>query len=39
MADLVLQLAEGAFKKWKPAYDLPRCPYEVLRTDKYDHIV
>ena len=21
------------------SYDLPRCPYEVLRTDKYDHIV
>lgn len=25
--------------KWKPALDLPRCPYEVLRTDKYDSIV
>ena len=23
----------------KPAYDLPRSPYEVLRTDKYDQIV
>ena len=35
MADAVLQLA----KKWKPAYELPRCPYEVLRTDKYDRVV
>ena len=35
MADAVLQLAE----KWKPAYELPRCPYEVLRTDKYDRVV
>ncbi len=26
-------------EKWKPAYELPRCPYEVLWTDKYDHIV
>lgn len=25
--------------KWKPVLDLPRCPYEVLRTDKYDSIV
>ncbi len=32
---LPLELAE----KWKPAYELPRCPYEVLRTDKYDRVV
>ena len=25
--------------KWKPVLDLPRCPYEVLWTDKYDGIV
>ena len=32
---LPLELAE----KWKPAYELPRCPYEVLRTDKHDRAV
>ena len=32
---LLRELAE----KWKPAYELPRCPYEVLRTDKYDRVV
>lgn len=26
-------------QKWKPALDLPRCPYDVLRTDKYNGIV
>ena len=25
--------------KWKPYLDLPRCPYEVIRTDKYDSLV
>ena len=25
--------------KWKPALTLPRSPYEVLRTDKYDPII
>ena len=25
--------------KYKPALDIPRCPYEVLRTDKYDSII
>ena len=39
MADAVLQLARELAEKWKPAYELPRCPYAVLRTDKYDHIV
>ena len=29
----------NAFIVVLPAYDLPRCPYEVLRMDKYDHIV
>ena len=32
---LPLELAE----KWKPAYELPHYPYEVLRTDKYDRVV
>ena len=39
MADAVLQLEKELAEKRKPAYELPRCPYEVLRTDKYDHIV
>ena len=26
-------------EKWKPAYNLPRCPYEVLRTDKFENSV
>lgn len=36
---LFYNLPRELAEKWKPAYDLPRCPYEVLRTDKYDHIV
>ena len=35
---LFYSLPRELAEKWKPAYDLPRCPYEVLRTDKYDHI-
>ena len=33
---LFYSLPRELAEKWKPAYDLPRCPYEVLRTDKYD---
>lgn len=36
---LFYSLPRELAEKWKPAYDLPRCPYEVLRMDKYDHIV
>ena len=36
---LFYSLPQELAEKWKPAYELPRCPYEVLRTDKYDHIV
>ena len=36
---LFYSLPRELAEKWKPAYELPRCPYEVLRTDKYDHIV
>ena len=36
---LFYSLPRELAEKWKPAYDLPRCPYEVLRTDKYNHIV
>ena len=36
---LFYSLPKELAEKWKPAYELPRCPYEVLRTDKYDHIV
>ena len=36
---LFYRLPRELAEKWKPAYELPRCPYEVLRTDKYDHIV
>ena len=36
---LFYSLPRKLAEKWKPAYDLPRSPYEVLRTDKYDHIV
>lgn len=36
---LFYSLPRELAEKWKPAYDLLRCPYEVLRTDKYDHIV
>ena len=39
MADPIYSLPRELAEKWKPAYDLLRCPYEVLRTDKYDHIV
>lgn len=35
---LFYSLPRELAEKWKPAYELPRCPYEVLRTDKYDHI-
>lgn len=34
---LFYSLPREIAEKWKPAYELPRCPYEVLRTDKYDH--
>ena len=36
---LFYSLPRELAEKWKPAYELPRCPYEVLRTDKYEHIV
>ena len=36
---LFYSLPRELAEKWKPAYELPRCPYEVLRTDKYNHIV
>ena len=36
---LFYSLPRELAEKWKPAYELPRCPYEVLRMDKYDHIV
>ena len=36
---LFYSLPRELAEKWKPANGLPRCPYEVLRTDKYDHIV
>ena len=36
---LFYSLPRELAEKWKPACELPRCPYEVLRTDKYDHIV
>lgn len=36
---LFYSLPKELAEKWKPAFDLPRCPYEVLRTDKYDSIV
>ena len=36
---LFYSLPRELAEKWRPAYELPRCPYEVLRTDKYDHIV
>ena len=35
---LFYSLPRELAEKWKPAYELPRCPYAVLRTDKYDHI-
>ena len=33
---LFYSLPKELAEKWKPAFDLPRCPYEVLRTDKCD---
>lgn len=33
---LFYSLPRELAEKWKPAYELPRCPYEVLRTDKYE---
>lgn len=36
---LFYSLPRELAEKWKPAYELPRCPYEVLRTDKYDCVV
>lgn len=36
---LFFSLPKGLVSKWKPAFDLPRCPYKVLRTDKYDSVV
>ena len=36
---LFYSLPRELAEKWKPALDLSRCPYEVLRTDKYDTIV
>ena len=36
---LFYSLPRELAEKWNPAYELPRCPYEVLWTDKYDHIV
>ena len=36
---LFYSLPRELAEKWKPAYELPRCPYEVLRTDKYDRVV
>ena len=39
MADPVLQSAEGACRKVETRLQSARCPYEVLRIDKYDHIV
>ena len=29
---LFYSLPKELAEKWKPAFDLPRCPYEVLRT-------
>lgn len=39
MADPVYSHPKELAEKWKPAFDLPRYPCEVLRTDKYDSIV
>ncbi len=36
---LFYSLPRELAERWKPAYELPHCPYEVLRTDKYDHHV
>lgn len=32
-------LPKELVEKFQAALEIPRCPYEVLRTDKYDHIV
>ena len=39
MVDPILQSAKGAYRKVETRLRSVRCPYEVLRTDKYDHIV
>ena len=36
---LFYSLPRELAEKWKPAYELPLCPYEVLRTEKYDRVV
>ena len=36
---LFYNLPKELAEKWKPTFHLPRCPYEVLRTDKYDSII
>ena len=36
---LFYALPKELAEKFPAAMELPRCPYEVLRTDKYDHIV
>ena len=36
---LFYALPKELTEKFPAAMELPRCPYEVLRTDKYDHIV
>ena len=36
---LFYSLPRELAEKWKPAYNLPRCPYEVLRTDKFENSV
>lgn len=36
---LFYSLPRELAEKWKPAYDLSRSPYEVLRTVKYDRVV
>lgn len=36
---LFYSLPNELVEKWKLAFELPRCPCKVLRTDKYDSIV
>ena len=36
---LFYALPKELVEKFPAALEIPRCPYEVLRTDKYDHIV
>ena len=36
---LFYNLPNELVSKWKQAFDLPRYPYKVLRTDKYDSVV